>query len=74
MQGNINLWENSKTKSLGYSYEELRCLHTNAQSMGNQQEELEVRIKERDYDLIGITETWWDNSHNWNNRIVGYDI
>ena len=42
--------------------------------MGNKQEELEVLIKERDYDLIGITETWWDNSHNWNNRIEGYDL
>ena len=58
MQGIINLRESSKTKSLRHSYEGLRCLYTNAQSMGNKQEELEVLIKERDCDLIGIRETW----------------
>ena len=24
------------------------------------------------FDLIAITETWWDGSHNWNTTIEGY--
>jgi len=24
--------------------------------------------------LIGVTETWWDSSHNWNVAVVGYRL
>lgn len=44
----------------------LRCLYTNAHSMGNKQEKLEIHAREGDYDLVAITETWWDRSHDWN--------
>ena len=47
--------------------------YTNAQSMGDKQNELELLIHEGKYDLIGITETWWDDSHDWNIAIVGYN-
>jgi len=33
--------------------------------MGNKQEELEAIIQWDGYDLVAITETWWDNSHDW---------
>ena len=33
--------------------------------MGNKQEELEVTVQQANYDLVAITETWWDNSHDW---------
>lgn len=36
------------------------------------QKELEVLIGKGDYDLIGITKTWKDDTHNWNVRIEGY--
>lgn len=36
----------------------LKCLNRNACSMGNKQEELEVRTQLQSYDLIGIMETW----------------
>ena len=39
----------------------LKCLHTNAHSMGNKQEELETMVQLGKYDLIAITETWWMN-------------
>ena len=39
----------------------LKCLHTNAHSMGNKQEELETVVQLGKYDLIAITETWWMN-------------
>lgn len=52
----------------------LRCLYTNAQSMGNKQDELELLAQQSSYDLIGITETWWDESHNWNVVMEGYNL
>jgi len=50
----------------------LKCLYTNAHSMGNKQEELEIHVWAGDYDLVGITETWWDRSHDWNVVMDGY--
>ncbi|CAI5785061.1 Hypothetical predicted protein [Podarcis lilfordi] len=50
----------------------LQCLYTNAQSMGNKQDELELLVQQTKYDIIGITETWWDKSHNWNVIMEGY--
>ena len=32
--------------------------------MGNKEEELEA-IVQASYDLVAITETWWDHSHDW---------
>ncbi|XP_060139070.1 uncharacterized protein LOC132593239 [Zootoca vivipara] len=52
----------------------LQCLYTNAQSMGNKQDELELLVQQTKYDIIGITETWWDESHDWNVQIEGYNL
>ena len=41
---------------------QMKCLYTNARSMGNKQEELEAIVLLESYDLIAITETWWDES------------
>lgn len=30
--------------------------------MGNRHEELELCVQLQGYDLVGITETWWDGS------------
>ncbi|GAB0206453.1 hypothetical protein GRJ2_003110900 [Grus japonensis] len=40
--------------------------------MGNKQEELEVCVWSQGHDLIAITETWWDRSHDWNAVMDGY--
>ena len=50
----------------------LKCLYTNARSMGNKQEELEICVRSQGHDLIAITETWWDSSHDWNVVMEGY--
>ena len=50
----------------------LNCLYTNARSMGNKWEELETVAQFGKYDLIAITETWWDESHDWNTLIEDY--
>lgn len=34
--------------------------------MGNKQEELEISVWSQGHDLIAITETWWDSSHDCN--------
>jgi len=50
---------------------QLKCLYANAYSMGNKQEELEMCIHLQDYDLIGITETWWYGSYDWSFGMEG---
>ncbi|GAB0203090.1 hypothetical protein GRJ2_002774600 [Grus japonensis] len=40
--------------------------------MGNKQEELEVCVWLQGHDLITITETWWDSSHDWTAVMDGY--
>ena len=51
---------------LGMMHEaQLKCMYTNACSMGNKQEELEAIVQQANYDLVAITETWWDHSHDW---------
>ena len=40
--------------------------------MGNKQEELEIHVRAGYYDLVAITETWWDRSHEWNMVMDGY--
>jgi len=52
----------------------LKCLYTNAHSMGNKQEELEICVWSQGHNLIAITETWWDSSHDWNAVIDGYRL
>ena len=51
---------------------QLKCLYINAHSLGNKQEELETMMHLENYDLVAITETWWDDSHSWDTTIAGY--
>ncbi|KAK4810917.1 hypothetical protein QYF61_013325 [Mycteria americana] len=51
---------------------QLKCLYTNVRSMGNKQEELEAIVQQENYDMVAITETWWDDSHNWSAAMDGY--
>ncbi|KAK4816775.1 hypothetical protein QYF61_022887 [Mycteria americana] len=40
--------------------------------MGNKQEELEAIVHQENDDMVAITETWWDDSHNWSAAMDGY--
>jgi len=51
---------------------QLKCVYTKARGMGNKQEELGAIIQQDGYDLVAITETWWDNSHDWHAVMDGY--
>ena len=53
---------------------QLKCIYTNARSMGNKQEELEVIVQRTNYDLVAITETWWDHPHDWSAVMDGYKL
>ncbi|KAK4810884.1 hypothetical protein QYF61_013292 [Mycteria americana] len=53
---------------------QLKCLYTNARSMGNKQEELEAIVHQENYDMVAITETWWDDLHNWSAAVDGYKL
>uniref|UniRef100_A0A8B9CU89 Reverse transcriptase domain-containing protein n=1 Tax=Anser brachyrhynchus TaxID=132585 RepID=A0A8B9CU89_9AVES len=53
---------------------QLKCIYTNARSMGNKQEELDAIVQREGYDLVAITETWWDHSHDWSAAMSGYRL
>jgi len=53
---------------------QLKCVYTNAGSMVNKQEELDAIIQQDGYDLVVITETRWDNSHDWHDVMDGYRL
>jgi len=52
----------------------LKCIYTNAHSVGNKQEELAAIVRQANYDLVGITETWWDHSHEQSAVMDGYEL
>ena len=53
---------------------QLKCVYTNARSMGNKQEELEAIVCQANYDVASITETWWDHSCDWSSVMDGYKL
>ncbi|GAB0203829.1 hypothetical protein GRJ2_002848500 [Grus japonensis] len=56
------------------SVAQVKCIYTNACSMGNKQEELEAVAQQENYDIVAIMETWWDDSHNWSAAMDGYKL
>ena len=53
---------------------QLKCLYANTRSKGNKQEELEMCAHLWCYDIIGITETWWDSSYDWSTEMGRYRL
>jgi len=53
---------------------QLKCIYTNAHSMGDKQEELEAIVQQDSYDLVAITETWRDDSDDWSAAMHGYKL
>lgn len=50
---------------------QLKCINTNAHSMGNKQEDLEAMVQPENNDVVSIRETLWDESHNWSVAMDG---
>jgi len=61
------------SKKLTQPTAQMKCLYTNAYSMGSKQE-LEATMLLKSYDLVAITETWWDGSLDWSTAIDGYRL
>lgn len=53
---------------------QLKCLFTNACSLGNKQKELEATVLLENHNIVVVTETWWDDSHDWNVATDGYSL
>ncbi|KAJ7422023.1 hypothetical protein BTVI_15667 [Pitangus sulphuratus] len=51
----------------------LKCMYTNAHILGNKHNKLELCAQSESYD-IGITETWWNNSHHRRTMMDGYRL
>ncbi|XP_009951398.1 PREDICTED: cAMP and cAMP-inhibited cGMP 3',5'-cyclic phosphodiesterase 10A-like, partial [Leptosomus discolor] len=60
-----------KSASMG---DPLKCLCANTWSMENKQEELEMCAHLQGYDVIGITETWWNSYYEWTVGLDGYRL
>ena len=51
-----------------------KCLYTSTCSMRNKQDELEALVSSQSYNIIGISETWWNDCHNWSAGMEGYRL
>ncbi|RMC21288.1 hypothetical protein DUI87_02149 [Hirundo rustica rustica] len=49
-------------------------MYTNARSMGTKKEELEAMVQQQSYDVVTITEIWWDESHSRSTALDGYKL
>ncbi|KAJ7399802.1 hypothetical protein BTVI_110342 [Pitangus sulphuratus] len=49
---------------------QLKCICTNAHNM----QVLEAIVQKESYDVVAITETWWDDSHDWSAAMDGYKL
>ena len=57
-----------------YTGVHLKYLYTNARSMRNNQEELETLAQSQSYDIIGISEIWWEEPCDWSTMMDGYTL
>jgi len=62
----------SSLKKIVGSIAQLKCNYTNAYSVVNKQEELEATVQLENYDIVAITESWWDDLHNQSAAMDGY--
>lgn len=52
-----------------------RCLYNKAHRMGDKPKEgLDATTLLENYDLVAITETWWDKLCDWSVTINGYEL
>ncbi|PKU49495.1 nipped-b-like protein [Limosa lapponica baueri] len=62
----------SPTKNVMGSIAQLKCIYTNAHTMGNKQQELEAIVQPVNYDIVAVTDTWWNDMHSWSAPLDGY--
>lgn len=67
-----NSFQRKKKNNTGSNH--LKCMYTSAGNLDNKQEELEFCAQFESYDVIWITETWWENSHGWKMTMDSYKL
>ncbi|XP_009703249.1 PREDICTED: syntaxin-binding protein 6, partial [Cariama cristata] len=67
---------NERGERLGRAEEKTEELKNSAQQFAEtaHKEELEAIMQLENYDIVAITETWWDNSHNWSVAMDDYKL
>ena len=73
LQISVGSLREGHTRKVGQKAQ-LKCLYTNARSMGNKQEELENMMCLENCDLVAIMGVWWDTSHDWHTVTEGYRL
>ncbi|KAK4830259.1 hypothetical protein QYF61_009352 [Mycteria americana] len=71
--GHVGIRVSPRKKVTG-SIAQLKCIYTNARSMGNKQEELEAIMQQENYNIVAVTETGRDDSHNRSAAKDGYKV
>lgn len=46
-------------------------MYNNASSVRNKQDKLETLVHSQSCDVIGVSETWWNESRDWSAGMVG---
>lgn len=52
----------------------LKCMYRKARHMRKKWDNLEALALSYSYDVIGISETWWDEFHDWTDGMECYGL
>ncbi|CAJ0962937.1 unnamed protein product [Ranitomeya imitator] len=72
--GGKNISKAIHSEEIGTKQNPLNCMLANARSLRNKMEELEAEISTGNFDIVGITETWLDESYDWAVNLQGYSL
>ncbi|CAJ0923047.1 unnamed protein product [Ranitomeya imitator] len=72
--GGKNISKAIHSEEIGTKQNPLNCMLANARSLTNKMEELEAEISTGNFDIVGITETWLDESYDWAVNLQGYSL
>ncbi|CAJ0946080.1 unnamed protein product [Ranitomeya imitator] len=73
-KGGKNISKTIHSEEIGTKQNPLNCMLANARSLTNKMEELEAEISTGNFDIVGITETWLDESYDWAVNLQGYSL
>lgn len=37
-------------------------------------QDMECTVQQENYNIVAVTETWWDDSHDWSDAMYGYKL
>ena len=54
--------------------EKLNIFYTNARSFNNKMEDLEAKVDSEEYDIVAVSETWFQEDSNWKTGLEGFKV